>query len=187
MEQIAAGVGLSPSSLYNHWSSKHSILVDIIQSTIEDLHDDFDKAVAGASNPREALKAATMARVKYFVLHVRETMVSNRERGHLKPTAAEGVAERLRQYVDKNRRLIESGIRTGEFDEKIDSLLATYAMLEVGSFGSNEWYGRTDWPRWVSDDTGEMVLRDPGRLASVSLEELVERYCSMALKMVLAP
>ena len=158
MADIARLVDVRASSLYNHITSKQSVLVDIMTTTMYELLAEFDSA-NGVGRPVDRIRRAMEAHVCYHAVHQREVRIGNREIPSLKEPAR-GLVIRLRDnYERKWQTLIQTGIDDGEFVTP-SAQLAAYALLEMG-IGVSQWY-RKDGPLSLTEITqhyGEMAVR----------------------------
>lgn len=161
MEQIAAAVGLSPSSLYNHWKSKQDLLADIMVATMEDLLAGFAAVVDPARSATEGLRAAMDAHVRYHATHHREARVGNRELTSLADASRERVRGLRQEYATAWQQLLATGVEQGEFAE-VSPRLTSFALLEAG-IGVSQWY------------------RPDGAL---TLDDVAHEYAEMALRLV---
>lgn len=158
MEHIAAAVGLSPSSLYNHWGSKQDLLQDIMVTTMRDLLAAFDVAVREDSQSA-ALSAAMQAHVRYHATHHRDVRIGNREIPSLTNPTQGLVKTMRRDYARSWQELIARGVAAGEF-VSVSPQLAAYALLEMG-IGVSQWFrpsGPLSLDR-IAREYGEMALR----------------------------
>jgi AcrR family transcriptional regulator len=159
MEHIAAHVGLSPSSLYNHWKSKQELLQDIMVATMDDLLAGFDAAVSEMDSSSAALSAAMQAHVRYHATHHRDARIGNREIPSLATPARDRVKGMRHAYAKKWEAMISLGVAQGRF-AAVSPQLAAYALLEMG-IGVSQWYrpsGRLSLDL-VAKEYGEMALR----------------------------
>lgn len=160
MEDIAELVGVRASSLYKHIDSKQSLLVDIMTTTMEELLAIFDQATIIGSTVIK-FRCVMDAHVRYHALHQLEARIGNREIPSLVEPSRTIVLGLRDEYRRKWQSLIDGGIREGDFTVR-SSKMATYALLEMG-IGVAQWY------------------RVEGTL---SLDEIAQDYCEMALRLL---
>jgi len=156
MEDIARLVGMRASSLYNHVYSKQELLASIMVTTMRELLVGFGVATA-VESPNDQLRAAMEAHVRYHATHRRQVRIGNREIASLEQPSQGMVRDLRRQYARGWQRLIETGVRSGNF-ETLSPQLSAYALLEMG-IGVSQWY-REDGP--------------------LSLDEIAHHYADMA-------
>jgi len=161
MQDIAEAVGIRASSLYNHFSSKHEILATIMTTAMSDLLNQHARAIIGTHTPAEKLSATMAVHLQFHAERRLEIRVTNREISTLKEPERTLLTQLRRDYVNRWIRIIEDGIKTGDFSCP-DPKIASYALVDMG-MGVANWY-RPDGPR--------------------SLSELQKSYCLMALQAV---
>jgi AcrR family transcriptional regulator len=161
MEDIAFLVGLGASSLYNHVSSKQSLLAQIMLDTMNELLINFDQATASGTTS-ENLRAAMESHVRYHATHQRDVRIGNREIPSLDEPVHGEVVSLRRVYAHRWQQLISVGVEEGVFATP-STQLAAYALLEMG-IGVSQWY------------------HSDGRL---TLDEIASHYGEMALQQLL--
>jgi AcrR family transcriptional regulator len=158
MEDIARQVGLSASSLYNHVSSKQSLLAEIMVGTMNELLTDFERVTEYGTTP-ERLRLAMESHVRYHATHQRDVRVGNREVTSLaEPFRSEVIGLRSR-YARAWQHLIATGVEEGVFVTP-SAQLSAYALLEMG-IGVSQWYhssGRLTLDE-IASHFGDMALR----------------------------
>lgn len=161
MEDIAAAVGVAPSSLYNHWRSKQELLQHIMVTTCSELLDAFETATADAASAVDALSAAMDSYVRYHVTHKRGARVSLRERSSLDADAEATIEALHGAYAELWQDVISRGVNEGQFEVR-STPLATYALLEIG-IGVSQWIDK---------------------VTPLSIDEIASAYVEMALRLV---
>lgn len=162
MRDLAAEVGVKPSSIYAHVPGKQQLLTSLVRAGHLEHRDSLRAAMLDAgSAPDEQLRALTRAHVTVHATYPLLTRVCNRELGSLgDDERSEVLAIRLeaeRMFLD----VIERGQRLGDFTDT-DPVLAVAA---IGAMGMRV----ADW--W-----------NPG--IGLSVDELAETYAGFALRIV---
>ncbi|MFC8102702.1 TetR/AcrR family transcriptional regulator [Streptomyces sp. NPDC057363] len=164
MADIGQAVGIRGPSLYKHVASKQQLLVEIMVGTMEALIAEHDAAVRGTVDPRERLRRATEAHVRYHARHRHEAFVGTREIRSLEEPNRSEVLCRRDAYEQAFRDLVQAGVDCGRFH--VTSVrLASYAILDLG-MGVSVWY------------------REGGELSE---NEVAWQYGEFALRLVGAP
>ncbi|WP_461171119.1 TetR/AcrR family transcriptional regulator [Arthrobacter sp. Z1-15] len=184
MEDIAAAVGLVPASLYNHWPSKQKILSAIIITYEIEMLETFDEAVKGRRSASDALYAASTARLEYLLRHGRQAAITDREKLSLDPDSLARVEVLQNTHFTQLRSLIVDGQRSGEFDRRTDALIATVALLEMGTRLATSFLHQTEYPSWADLPELGMVLQMADGRVIVSLDDASAQYGDMALRML---
>ena len=162
MRDLAAEVGVKPSSIYAHVAGKQQLLTALVRAGHLEHRDALRAAMLEAGNaPAEQLRALTRAHVTVHATYPLLTRVCNRELGSL---GEEHRAEILGIRLDAERMfldVIERGKRLGEFGDA-DPVLAVAA---IGAMGLRV----ADW--W-----------NPA--IGLKVDELAETYAGFALRIV---
>jgi len=128
MQDLAEAVGISKSSLYHHFPSKQALLSEIVESTVERVTPAV-RGIAEADLPAADRLRQAVARHVVELIHDQDNVACFIEEGRF--LAADyrqaHIAKRDR-YECHFRRIIEDGIRAGEF-RPIDVRLAGLAVL----------------------------------------------------------
>lgn len=166
MKAIAEWVGVQPSAIYNHVSSKQVLLRDIAQLTIKTLIEDAHAAVASTDDVAEQLRLAVCAHIKLHTNQRAEAHVANREIPSLEePARSQQIALR-NEYVDIFDQLIVHGVNEGRF-KALAPRITAYAILQMG-IGVSVWF-HPDGPMStedVCDLYGELALRMVGAVGA---------------------
>ena len=162
MRQIAAAAGTGLGNIYNYFSSKSEILLELLRRASAEQRDVTDRAIAGAGEDvRDRLVAAVSSFVRFDVEHQAACFVANSELRYLDPEQRQQiVAERDRQQK-VFQDLIDEGVASGAFrtphpHEACVAILTTCAGVTI-------WY-RPD--------------------GSLTPDDIAERYSRLALAMV---
>ncbi|WP_224391013.1 TetR/AcrR family transcriptional regulator [Pseudonocardia sp. ICBG1293] len=159
VSQIAAVLGVRTPSLYNHMTSKQELLETIVSRTLDDVHVEFDAAVAGVDTPADQLYAAVRVYARRHATHRREALVVNRDTTSLPEPALSRMRRRRRDHETAVRAVISRGVEDGSFSVG-NAGLASFAILEM-SVSIARWF-REDGPRsveQVADEYAQFALR----------------------------
>lgn len=139
LRELAAAVGISPASLYNHMPTKQSLLFDLMLEHMTALLEQTDAALAAAGpEPLDRLKAFIGHHVLYHLERRREVYIANFELRALDPRNAELIIAMRHHYEARLIRLLEEGMEAGllGFD---DARITAFAMLAMLT-GVCTWY-----------------------------------------------
>ena len=138
-QDIADLLGMRQASLYYYFDSKEAAL----EAVCQDGHEGYVECIR-----RIARSDATASeKVAQVLLHHAApgrgdcTLVFLRERRFLPPLARKRIRAFEVQYELNIQRIIEQGIRSGEFRADLDARMATLALLALGNSAA-AWYGR---------------------------------------------
>jgi len=158
LRAIAGEVGIQVGSLYNHLSSKESLLYSIMSTIMEDLLREFDARLAVVTDSVERLRAAIEVHVFFHTARAREVFIGNSELRSLTAAHRRKVVKLRDQYEERFVDIIERGVADGSFQAP-DAKLTAWAILAVGT-STSTWF------------------RPDGRL---QLEEIAARYTDFVL------
>jgi AcrR family transcriptional regulator len=162
IRDIALRAGVSVPGLYHHFPSKARLLERIMDETMDALISATETAVANCDRqPADRLKAIVAAHVRFHIDFQRESFVGNTE---LRSLTSPG-RERILRKRDRQRALfaaaVDEGLESGVFSVAYP-VEATRAIVTMCTAVAN-WY-RPNRP--------------------LKPEEIVRRYCALALLMV---
>ncbi len=162
VRDIALAAGVSPGSLYNHFSSKQDLLVTIMNRAMDGLITATEEALFEAPNdPVTRLKAVIRVHVGSHAVGTRESQIGNSELRSLDPAAlALTVSKRDAQQRMFNR-VVQDGVAKGVFHTKDPH--------EAARFISSACTAVAMWFRPDGPD---------------SVDEVIERYQRVALDAV---
>ena len=158
LRAIAGEVGIQVGSLYNHLTSKESLLYSIMSTIMEDLLREFDSRLAVVTDSVERLRAAIEVHVFFHTARAREVFIGNSELRSLTAAHRRKVVKLRDQYEERFVDIIERGVADGSFQAP-DPKLTAWAILAVGT-STSTWF------------------RADGRL---QLEEIASLYTELVL------
>jgi TetR/AcrR family transcriptional regulator, cholesterol catabolism regulator len=152
LRAIAGQVGIQVGSLYNHLTSKESLLYSIMSTIMEDLLREFDARLAPVTDSVERLRTAIEVHVLFHTARAREVFIGNSELRSLTAAHRRKVVKQRDQYEERFIDIIEQGVADRSF-EAPDPKLTAWAILAVGTSTST----------WFRPD-GRLQLDDIARL-----------------------
>lgn len=164
MRDLAALVGITVGSLYNHFVSKQALLYDILLSAHTDGLEALEAILATNPPPDEALRQAVRSHVLFHIHHPAAVAVVYRDIDFLAPDQVRTIVDLRRAYEARFIELIVTGTGQSIFHPS-DPGLSAIAILSMG-IRVSAWY------------------RPRGRL---SAEEIADLYAEYALRMIGAP
>jgi AcrR family transcriptional regulator len=138
LRAIAGEVGIQVGSLYNHLTSKESLLYSIMSTIMEDLLREFDSRLEGVTDSVERLSTAIEIHVFFHTARAREVFIGNSELRSLTPAHRRKVIKLRDTYEDRFVEIIEQGVADGSF-EAPDPKLAAWAILAIGT-STSTWF-----------------------------------------------
>ncbi|MFE9763844.1 TetR/AcrR family transcriptional regulator [Streptomyces sp. NPDC005808] len=162
IRDIAQRAGVSLSALYYYYKGKQELLVAILDEGLDAYFDACDAALAGVGDdPAERLEALVSASVRFRTDHPVQSTIVLTEGRSLEPEHLERYRKNEERASQQFREVIERGVAEGIFLTPYpdDARRAVIAMCNAIA----QWY-RADGP--------------------VDVDELVERYVSLALVVV---
>jgi AcrR family transcriptional regulator len=140
-QDIADVLGMRQASLYYYFASKEAALEAVCSDGVEDYAVRALKILRGKGSAAEKVAKLVFHHLAPVVERRDFTVVFHRERRYLPPLARERIRAMERRYERIIQRVIEQGMRSGEFRPDLDARLATLALLGLGN-SATAWYGR---------------------------------------------
>jgi AcrR family transcriptional regulator len=164
IREIAERAGVSVAGLYHHFPSKRHLLERLMDDTMDALIAATERAVDEIEDPVALLRATVAAHVRFHIEFQQQSFVGNTELRSLVSPAR----ERIVRKRDRQRALFDKAVARG---------------LASGAF-------RTEYPAEatravVTMCTAVATWYRPDR--PLSPDQLVDRYCELALRMVSDP
>ena len=138
LRAIAGQVGIQVGSLYNHLTSKESLLYSIMSKIIEDLLNELDVRLATVTGSIDRLRVGLEVHVFFHTARAREVFIGNSELRSLTPAHRKKVVKLRDQYEQRFVDIIEQGVADGSFQAP-DPKLSAWAILAVGTSPST-WF-----------------------------------------------
>lgn len=154
MRDISNAVGLLPGSLYVHISSKEEILLAIVEQGIHNYLDAMTPIVESDLPASVRLREAIKAHMRVLASTREQTRVTFNQWTYLSDGNQQTVVELRRQYEDLFNRLLDDGVKSGEFRpprHQHISVLAIIGMLN----SATEWFSPTG--ALSADEIGEVL------------------------------
>jgi AcrR family transcriptional regulator len=116
IREIAAPVGVKPSAMYAHFSSKEAVLEELINIA----HGYFDREVSGAvaaaePDPESRLRALVDANVRFHAHYPRLATVANYELRNLGPKQLQRALRQRARWEKLAEDIVRDGIDNGAF------------------------------------------------------------------------
>jgi len=164
VRDLARAVDMETASLYYHYPSKHEILIELFDRTMDDLLAGVEQAVAAEVGAMQRLRAAVRFHVGFHVARQDESFISHSELRAISGADLPGIIAKRDRYEKFMRALLSAGVEEGCF-EIADVRIAATAILMMCS-GVSDWFERR------------------GRLSGASV---ADHYADMVLRMVASP
>lgn len=130
MEDIAAGLDLQKGALYYYFDSKEALLASLVETRVGVALDVLRDVAARDEAATERVRAAVAGHLTVFQEHADLYTIFNTERLHsISAETAEKVNTLGRDYEQVWARMIEEGIRDGEFRGDLDVDVTVKAIL----------------------------------------------------------
>lgn len=128
VKDIAEQVGIEAPSLYNHISSKLSLLHNICFSVAKSFEDEMNKAANETNSPAGELEVMLRFHIQMMLQNFDALWVANHEWKHLPVEDLKIYIEKRKAYESKVQSLIEQGIAAKELTA-VDVKMATLIIL----------------------------------------------------------
>jgi len=166
MRDIAGAVGLLPGSLYAHLDSKEQLLLDIIESGIDEFLNAMEPVVTADAPADQKLRRAITTHMSLVAGGLKQTSVVFHQWRFLSGDDKARVVEKRNLYEHKFVRILEEGVATGVFSADLDIRIAVLVILGALNWAP-EWfspYGKGT-PREISGRVADLLMQGllPGR------------------------
>ncbi len=164
MRQLAAGTGVQAAALYRYFPTKEDLLFTLMREHMEGLLAAWETERPATADPAARLAAFVRNHIRFHVERRHSTHVSNMELRSLSRERLTVMLKLRGSYEKELRRILRDGAETGAFmvDEPALTAMAIIQMI-----------------------TGVIVWFRPDERLSV--EEVVETYHKMTMRLVGAP
>lgn len=141
INDLARAVGRSKSTIYHYFTDKNQIYIDVILWTLTALCEQVEQAVAAQSTARTRFLAYAESHALFFQEHMAAyTAATIGFGGIAQPLQREQVVQLRDRHEGQLRRIVEDGVRTGEFHDA-DPRLVARALLSCLNW-MVRWYRR---------------------------------------------
>ena len=130
VKEVAVLLKIRTPSLYNHMTSKQSLLEEIIGSTSREVWADFEAAVEGKDDVSTRLHDAAYVYALRHATRRREALVVNRDISSIEEPARTEILDLRRRHEHAVRALVQEGIDEGVFMDQ-PAALVSFAILEM--------------------------------------------------------
>jgi AcrR family transcriptional regulator len=158
LRMLADDIGVKAGSFYNHIESKESLLHMLLSDTMAELMAGLDAALAGASDPLDALRRFVAFHIEFHAVRRDEVFIGNAELRSLSEEHRLEIVALRDSYEKRLEAILRAGMAAGALKPG-DVRVAGYALIAMLS-GVCTWY------------------RPGGRL---SVKQLVRQYTRLAL------
>lgn len=139
VSQLVEASGTSKGGFYHHFQSKDELLYVIHDYFITYVLNKAREADISSTYPTEKLQRMIQSFVKVFDLYKPHISVFYQESNYLKPLYEKEIRNKRQSYKELLFRVIEEGIRTGEFRPEVDVSIIGMSILGMVNW-SYKWY-----------------------------------------------
>lgn len=159
MRDLAHALGIEAASIYSHIKSKEEILQALCTEMAARFRTSLEEVEQADISYSEKLRRGILGHIHVMAKELTASAVFMNEHRHLsQPHLKDFLLKRI-NYINRFKKIIEGGIKSGEFKE-VDTKLAVMTL-----FSSLNWM-----PDWY-DPTG---IIDPGQLGNQLADMLLE-------------
>ena len=158
LRMLADDIGVKAGSFYNHIESKESLLHMLLSDTMAELMTGLDAALAGASDPLDALRRFVAFHIEFHAVRRDEVFIGNAELRSLSEEHRLEIVALRDSYEKRLEAILRAGMAAGALKPG-DVRVAGYALIAMLS-GVCTWY------------------RPGGRLG---VKQLVRQYTRLAM------
>lgn len=162
ISEIARDCDIRKASIYYHYSGKEALLLDIMQTTMQELLDSLQASLSDADGVEASMRAAVRSHVVFHLRRQKETFIASSELRGLCPDNFRQIVARRDDYERMFQTLIGQGMTCGIFAGGEIKILS-YAILTLCTAGAS-WF------------------RPEGRLSVEHIAEIYENFVINGLK-----
>lgn len=115
MRDIATSVGVQQSAIYNHFSSKHDLLVDLMVAHLKHVTAEMRAELSGIADPLPRLEALVRFHIAYHVAQPEDVFLAYMELRSLTGEARSEVMALRRAYERDVQGILDAGVAAGRF------------------------------------------------------------------------
>ena len=138
MRDLAAALGLTQGSLYNHFASKEELLFAIIDHVSDEFLAALEPIAQSEASPIEKLRAAVRVHLQVIAENLETATVFLNEWKFLSPDYKERIKAKRDRYEALFRAIIAQGVEQGEL-RSVDIKFATMLTLSALNW-FYQWY-----------------------------------------------
>lgn len=151
MRDLAQMLGIEAASLYSHIKSKEEILRTLCFDMANEFRASLDKVEKQTGTASEKLRKGIIGHIQVMAKDLTASAVFMNEHRHLsQPWLRDFLLLRI-NYINRFKKILEDGIKSGEFKDTIDKKLAVMTL-----FSSLNWM-----PMWY-DPVGKIEPEELG-------------------------
>jgi len=138
LRMLADEIGVKAGSFYNHIESKEALLHTLLADTMVELMAGLDTALAGATDPVDALRRFVAFHIEFHAARRDEVFIGNAELGSLSEAHRADIVARRDAYEQRLLAILRAGEKAGRFAPG-DQRVAAKALIAMLS-GICTWY-----------------------------------------------
>jgi AcrR family transcriptional regulator len=154
VEHIAARLGMSKASLYNHFRAKEEMLAAISRETIETFTRDLNLVLGSRLDPVEKLRRMVRQHVRFVIANRSFLTVFFGEEANLPPRIARSLSAQKDRYDKGVERMVLQGVRAGVFRD-VPARLVVFGVLGMVNW-VHKWYNPAG--RWGAEEISAAFL-----------------------------
>jgi AcrR family transcriptional regulator len=130
LNDVAKIIGIRKASIYHHYPSKETLLLNILQTVLIDLTANLHENLKEIEGIEDKLRTAVRSHLRFHIDRQKEVLISDSELRGLSPENYEAVVKIRDDYEHEIQALIEDGMEA-EVWAKGDSNVLTFAILNM--------------------------------------------------------
>ena len=138
VRDIAAALGIGPTSIYSHIETKAELLHEIVIETLDALLAMQHDAIASTDDVIEQLRRTAEGQLRFLAEHRQESLIAIREFSWAEGDALNTILERRRRYRAAFEDLLTEGVSRGRM-AVANPKVAAFAIIEMAE-GVPRWF-----------------------------------------------
>lgn len=160
MRDIADAVGLLPGSLYAHLESKELLLLDIIETGIDEFLVAMRAIVQGGQEAQQQLRSAIKTHMSLVAENLQQAGVVFHQWKFLSGDDRARVVEKRSAYERMFIQILDGGVASGSFRPELDTRIAVLVILGALNWAP-EWFSPygAGTPAEVGDRVSDLLMQ----------------------------
>lgn len=130
MSDIARLAGIRKSSIYHHYANKEDILIDIYNSTMEELLTSLNDCLQKTAGAENRIRAAISCHILFHIRLQKEAIIADSELRGLTSHNYKAIIQLRDEYESKFQSVIQEGIHENIFAQT-DVKVISYAIIAM--------------------------------------------------------
>jgi AcrR family transcriptional regulator len=130
LSDVAQCIGIRKASIYHHYPSKESMLLNILETVLVDLTANLHDSIEGIEGIEDRMRAAIRSHIRFHLDRQKEVLISDSELRGLSPENYDAVVRIRDAYEKEFEALLSAGMNAGVWAAG-DLRIISFAILNM--------------------------------------------------------